>query len=85
MFFTTLMHGLYAFLPKVLNWLANNPNLWSSALKAVQAGRLQPNPAEYFHGAVAQELETTKHPTRLENFVREAALLYADWKVGKIK
>lgn len=83
-----MLRLLYLILPKALNWLANNPDAWKRAVEAVEAtyGALRKGTitkekrAEYFAGWMEGITDTAKNPTRVLNFLREAALVYVDWK-----
>ncbi len=83
-----LLNLLYSVLPKVLNKLAANPEAWTRAVDAVKrafANRLTGQSAvEFFRAQMTDALEYAKNPTRMENFYREAALLYVEWKNKKV-
>ena len=87
-----LLPLLYSILPKVLNWLAANPQAWTTALEgarrtleAVTSGRItKEQRQEHFRGYINSVLDSAKNPTRMINFLREAAVLYIDWKSGKL-
>ena len=87
-----LLPLLYTILPKVLNWLSANPQSWSTALEgarrtaeALISGRItKEQRQEHFKGYIDSVLDSAKNPTRMVNFLREAAVLYIDWKSGKL-
>ena len=90
---SALLRILFAVLPRVLNYLASNPNAWVKALNTVTniAGLVKTGAAdpakrqEMFAQTMQIAIAEAKNPTRVVNFLREAAVLYTDWKAGKIK
>lgn len=88
-----LLRVLFAVLPRVLNYLASNPHAWTKALVTVsnitglvKTGAADPaKRQELFAQAMQVAITEAKNPTRVVNFLREAAVLYTDWKAGKIK
>ena len=87
------LRALFTFLPPILNRMAGNSAAWERAVTAVeianvaatQAGILKGDRAKVFSDIVAPVLQNSKHPTSSEHFLREAAVLYNDWKSGKLK
>ena len=90
---STLLRVLFAVLPRVLNYLASNPGAWVKALSTVnnvtalvKTGAADPaKRQEMFATAMQVAIGEAKNPTRVVNFLREAAVLYTDWKAGKTK
>ena len=87
------LRALFTFLPPILNKMAGNSAAWNRAVAAVeiakvattQAGVLKGDRAKVFSDIIAPVIEKAKQPVSSENFLREAAVLYNDWKSGKLK
>ena len=87
------LRAIFTFLPPILNKMAGNSAAWERAVAAVeianvavnQSGVLKDNRAKVFSDIITPVLQNSKHPVSSENFLREAAVLYNDWKKGKLK
>ena len=86
------LRAIFTFRPLMLNKRGGNSAAWERAVTAVeianvaatQAGILKGDRAKVFSDIVAPVLQNSKHPTSSEHFLREAAVLYDDWKKGKL-
>ena len=87
------LRAIFTFLPPILNKMAGNNTAWERAVAAVeianvavsQSGALKDSRAKVFSDIITPVLQNSKHPVSSENFLREAAVLYNDWKKGKLK
>lgn len=87
------LRAIFTFLPPILNKMAGNNTAWERAVAAVeianvavsQSGTLKDSRTKVFSDIIAPVIKDSKHPVSSENFLREAAVLYNDWKKGKLK
>jgi thioesterase domain-containing protein len=84
---------LFTVLPPVLNKMAGNSRAWDAAQQAVAVAKVavehgsipKSQAAAVFKEHIEDALKNSKTPISSENFLREAALLYSQWKSGKLK